>query len=140
MFSGRLEERVIEVRREIQPQCMVNAIDSDVQLAFHHLIDNAFKAMADGGTLSLELSKVEGGAVRAEIGDTGPGMTEEVRERVFDPFYTTAPPGSGAKGLGLTLVHRVMTEHQGRIVLDSAQGKGTRVTLYFPGAAKLSKV
>jgi len=140
MFAGRLEDRGIRVARRVQQGCNVNAIDADVQLAFHHLIDNALKAMPDGGTLTLELAKVEGGAVRVEIGDTGPGMTEEVRERVFDPFYTTAAPGSGAKGLGLTLVQRVVTEHHGRIVLDSAEGEGTRVTLYFPGAAKLSKV
>jgi signal transduction histidine kinase len=140
MFAGRFEERGIEVARQVQKGCMVNAIDSDVQLAFHHLIDNALKAMAEGGTLTIDLAKVEGGAIRVEIGDTGPGMSEEVRERVFDPFYTTAPPGSGAKGLGLTLVQRVVAEHQGRIVLDSAEGEGTRVTLYFPGAAKLSKV
>jgi signal transduction histidine kinase len=95
--------------------------------------------MEEGGTLTLRVAKVEGGAVRIEVTDTGPGMPDEVRERVFDPFYTTTPPGSGSKGLGLTLVQRVVTEHKGRIVLDSAAGKGTTVTLYFPGAAKLSK-
>jgi signal transduction histidine kinase len=140
LFAGRLEEAGIQVQRDVEQGTTIHAVDTDVQLAFHNLVENAFKALSGGGTIKLEVAKVEGGAVRVAVSDDGPGMPEDVRERVFDPFYTTAAPGSGSKGLGLTLVQRVATEHQARIVLDSSESEGTTVTLYFPGVAKLSKV
>jgi signal transduction histidine kinase len=140
LFSGRLEERGIAVERAFSPGCEINAAGRDLEVAFVHLLDNAVRAMPEGGRLRLEVSAVEGGAVRVVVGDTGTGMSPEIRERALDPFFTTAPSGSGARGVGLAVVHRTVTEHGGRIVLDSSPGQGTSVRLYFPGVAKVSKV
>ncbi len=140
LFSGRLEERGIAVERHYSEGCGINGSDQDLEVAFIHLLDNAVRAMPGGGRLRLEISMVEGGAVRVVVADNGAGMDPEACERALDPFFTTAPPGSGARGVGLAVVHRTVTEHDGRIVLDSSPGQGTSVRLYFPGVGKVSKV
>jgi signal transduction histidine kinase len=139
LFSGRLEERRVQVERDFAPGCEILGSTRDLEVAFVQLLDNAVRAMPGGGTLRLEVARVEGGAVRVTVADTGGGMTAGIRERALDPFFTTEPPGSGSRGVGLTVVQRVVDEHGGRIVLDSAPGEGTAARLYFPGVAKLSK-
>ena len=85
--------------------------------------------MPRGGTLTLALSE-EGGEVLVEIADTGEGIAEEDREKVFDFAYTTR---EGGNGLGLAMVHQVVVEgHGGRVSLESEPGEGTRVLLAFP--------
>lgn len=139
MFASRLDESEIRVATKIQKGCRVFAKEEDLQLAINHLLDNARRALSSGGQLSIDVGHVEGGAVQITISDTGPGMSEEVQNRAFDPFFTTHNPGSGAKGLGLALVHQVVAEHEGRVMIDSDVGMGTRVSIYLPGAPRLSR-
>ena len=110
-----------------------------MRLVFKHLMDNSLRSMSQGGTLTLSVSRLEGGAVSISVADSGVGMSEEVRIRAIDPFFTTEAPSSGAKGLGLATVHRVVNEHKGKTVIESELGKGTKVTIFLPGALKLSK-
>jgi signal transduction histidine kinase len=80
------------------------------------------------GRLSLEGTR-QNGAVALSVIDTGSGIPAERRPRVFEPFYSGKPNGTG---LGLTIAERIVTAHGGRIEIDSAPGRGTRVTLLFP--------
>ncbi len=136
--------------------CLVRADPGQLRQVVRHLAQNALDAMADdGGTLELRLylcrgepsgeavcgplpgesddPGAAGGSVALAVADTGRGMTREVRERAFDPFFTTKPSGEGT-GLGLALVHGVVRGYGGWIVLDSAPGLGTRVTVGLPDA------
>jgi signal transduction histidine kinase len=106
--------------------------------ALENLLTNAFNAMPDGGliTLSTHLarsvqwpgSEAARDFVVLEVLDTGVGMTSSVRERVFEPGYTT----HGSTGLGLALVHKIVEDHGGRIEVESEPGSGSTFSLYFP--------
>ncbi len=109
-------------------------IDADVEsirAALLNLVLNAFEAMPEGGTLALHVRR-EGDEAVIEVRDTGVGIPEDERDRVFDFAYSTRDGGSG---LGLAIVHQcVVEDHGGRIALDSEVGRGTTITLRLPDA------
>jgi signal transduction histidine kinase len=92
---------------------------------------NGVEAMEGRGRLRLDVKRVSGD-VLISVADTGHGMPSEDRGRVFDPFYSLKPAGSG---LGLTIAQRIVAAHGGRIELDSTPGRGTRVTIALPLAS-----
>ena len=113
-----------------------------------NLFTNAGHAMeAGGGDLSVRAENVRlveplqgpvhsiapGRYVRVSISDTGDGIPEEIRGRIFDPYFTTKPVGKGT-GMGLAMVHGIMQNVGGGIMLDSGVGTGTTFDLYFPSA------
>jgi signal transduction histidine kinase len=79
-------------------------------------------------------TRAENGLVRLEFEDDGPGIPAEVRDRVFEPFYTTKPVGQGT-GLGLSLTHGIIERHAGRIWVESGAGTGTRFVIEVPATA-----
>lgn len=112
--------------------------DADrLQQVFINLVNNALDAMPSGGELKVTTLFVQdgdgGGAVSVEFEDTGTGMTEDVRARIFDPLYTTKARGRGT-GLGLVVVRQALAEHGGRIEVESKAGTGSRFRLSFPAA------
>jgi PAS domain S-box-containing protein len=98
-----------------------------------NLVTNAMHAIgAAQGTITVSLeTEPDGAHVRLSVSDTGCGMDEATRARIFEPFFTTKVVGQGT-GLGLAVVHGIVTSHGGRIEVESAPGKGTRVSLLFP--------
>jgi PAS domain S-box-containing protein len=102
---------------------------SELREVFVNLIVNAIDAMPGGGRLSI---KCRGRAARVQIifSDTGAGMTEEVRARIFEPFYTTK--GMDGTGLGLFVSYGIVERHLGHISVASAPGRGTTFTLELP--------
>ena len=121
----------------------VQQVDGDADLlhrAIFNLVLNAAQALGAGGTVRVSLHTAtvdmvpggvlpEAGAVRLVIEDDGPGMPADVRERIFTPFFTTKPRGSG---LGLPVVHRAIEAHRGVVLVDSSPGSGTRFTIILP--------
>jgi signal transduction histidine kinase len=95
-----------------------------------NLTVNARDAMPGGGRLTIQATEVEGG-VSLVVEDTGIGMSEETLAKAFDPFYTTKPTGSGT-GLGLATVYGIVSQAGGTVAIDSAPGRGTRVTVELP--------
>ncbi len=115
---------------------LVSGDVGQLQQAVIILAENAVDAMPDGGTLTLRTSREEGeedegGSVVVEVSDTGHGIPPEIRERIFDPFFTTKEVGRGT-GLGLAVCYGIVTEHGGRISVDSAVGRGTVFRISLP--------
>jgi len=134
---------VIKVSTELEAdlaQVMGNA--SEIREALTNLIFNAVDAMPEGGWLAvrtLTLPAEAGGKrrVRLEVGDTGPGMSEETRRRCLEPFFTTK--GARGTGLGLAMVQGAAQRHKAALDIDSAPGEGTRVRLDFETLANKRK-
>ncbi|MDY7227068.1 sensor histidine kinase [Hyalangium rubrum] len=95
-----------------------------------NLLANAGQATPTGGKVRLS-TRPEGGEVRVEVLDTGEGMSPEAMRHLFQPFFTTRPPGAGM-GLGLAVVRGIVTAHGGRIQVESQPGQGTCVTFFLP--------
>jgi len=109
-----------------------------------NLAVNARDAMPTGGTLSLSTSSGPegahpGGSVVLTVTDTGAGMDEETQQSIFEPFFTTKPVGSGT-GLGLSTVFGIVNKAGGHIDVESEPGRGTRITIVWPGAGPVRSV
>jgi signal transduction histidine kinase len=125
----------------------IEADPTQMEQLVTNLAVNARDAMARGGKLTIELSDVAmsdeesrgkgipaGPYVRLTVADTGAGIPEEIRPRIFEPLFTTKEAGHGS-GLGLAIVHGVVEASGGVIAVESTLGVGTTFTLHFPRAA-----
>lgn len=123
----------------------VLADSTSVHQVLMNLATNSSHAMPGGGRLEIAASPLyvrdsvaranpglrEGAYVALEVRDSGVGMSEETKRRAFEPFYTTKPTGAGT-GLGLAMVHGIMFDHDGAVLLESAPGHGTVIRCLFP--------
>jgi signal transduction histidine kinase len=130
MADGRLRTQRIACRREFRTGPPVQADPDMIRRAVLNIVGNAVDAMPDGGELHISAGPREGGGYELVVGDTGVGIPEENRERIFEPYYTTKPSGLG---LGLVLTRKIMEAHGGEIVVDSQPGRGTRIHVLLPG-------
>jgi len=119
----------IGIEKHYDPAIPLALMDeAQIKQACLNIIKNAVQAMPDGGLLTVT-TKLAGDEIVMSFADTGPGIPREQLGRIFDPFYTTKDRGSG---LGLMIVHKIVTDHDGRIDVESDPGRGTRVTLTLP--------
>jgi signal transduction histidine kinase len=142
-MSGLLAQSVgpsVHVDVQIDEDARYAISDSNqLELAILNLAVNARDAMPEGGSLTVKarsVRDVERGLPHVElaVADTGSGMTEEVRSRAIEPFYTTKPTGQGT-GLGLSQVYAVVRESGGALAIDSEPGSGTTVRMILPAGA-----
>ena len=106
------------------------ARESGMRSVCMNLMLNAVQAMPNGGTLRVRTAAA-GNHVVLEIADTGTGIAPELIDRIWDPFFTTKPPGSGT-GLGLSITQRVVTRHAGHITAENRAEGGARFTVELP--------
>jgi PAS domain S-box-containing protein len=142
---GRLLPESIQIELDSDEHLPLIKADPDaLEQILINLATNARDAMPDGGSLRIELRVGElageqaarlggrpGEYVSLSVSDDGSGMTAHTRQMAFEPFFTTKPPEQGS-GLGLALVYGLMEQHRGFVELESGQGTGTTVTVYFP--------
>jgi GAF domain-containing protein/CheY-like chemotaxis protein len=119
----------IEIKKELQAMGKVLGDATEIREVLTNLILNAVDAMPQGGTLSLRTQEDEE-SILVMVEDTGIGMTEEVRNKVFVPFFTTK--GEEGTGLGLSLAHAIITRHRGEVMVESIPGVGSKFTIKLP--------
>ena len=129
----------IQMQKDFDPAAPEFAgIESEVREGLTNLILNAVDALPNGGAITVRIRAVKRPAkdpeisthVILEVSDTGVGMDEQTQKRCLEPFYSTK--GKRGTGLGLAMVYGVVERHQGKIEIESQQGKGTTMRLYFP--------
>jgi len=114
------------------PSCIVD--EDQIRQALDNLVNNAIDAMADGGTLVLATrTACENGThyVVIDVSDTGPGISPDLVQRIFEPFYSTKDIGHGT-GLGLSICKKIMEEHRGSIRVSATAGGGATFSLFIP--------
>jgi signal transduction histidine kinase len=129
MMSGKLQG--YEVVKDFDPELPpIPAYAAELNQVWTNIIDNAVSAMGGSGTLTIRTKK-DGGYAVVEIGDTGPGIPDEIRRRIFEPFFTTKPIGEGT-GLGLDISWRIVVKkHHGDLRVESEPGN-TRFKIVLP--------
>jgi PAS domain S-box-containing protein len=140
----------IEIRQNLDSESAVLADQTQIHQVLMNLCTNADHAMRDkGGILSVSLTDVQldagfsghnpgvtpGPYLCLTVSDTGPGMTPEVLDRLFEPFFTTKERDMGT-GMGLAVVHGIVTSHGGTITVESKRGKGSTFKVYLPRIKK----
>ena len=129
VISRDLEKRGVAVEVKLEGYLQVRIDDAKLKRALFNLARNAAEAMPGGGKLTIKTARV-GDRLEITVTDTGTGMPEEIRERVFTPFFTHGK--AEGTGLGLSFVKQVVEAHGGSVSLVSALGRGTSVTLSLP--------
>jgi len=124
-----LTKRNIKLERNLTFKGLVKLDTDKVVRVFYNIASNAADAMPNGGTLTVTTEDA-GGMVRVDFKDTGTGMPEEVKRRIFEPFVTYGK--KHGTGLGMAIVKKVMDDHKGKIDIETELGKGTTMRLYFP--------
>ena len=124
-----LEKNNIILKRFAQFKGMVNIDQDKMVRVFYNIASNARDAMPQGGTLTVTTIE-QNGFIRIDFTDTGTGMPDEVMKRIFEPFMTYGK--KHGTGLGMSIVKKVIEDHNGKIEINSVMGKGTTITIYLP--------
>lgn len=137
-LSGTFEHRRVRLERRIEGPAPIRGDEERIRQVLVNLCLNALEAVSEGGCVCVSCAVLppsrsadHRGWVELRIDDDGPGIPAELRERIFEPFYTTKATGSG---LGLSIVHAVLTQHGGSIEAGVAPGGGTRMLVRLPSA------
>jgi signal transduction histidine kinase len=128
-FTPELQDREIVVEQELRSDLPLLQLDRDqMKQAFYNVIKNSVEAMHRHGTLRIRTDLAETHVI-VRFEDSGGGMSAEDLSRVFEPYFTTKPSGSG---LGLLIVRRIVREHGGELSIESSHGKGLTLTIRLP--------
>src|SRR5437867_2064435 len=128
-FMPELQDREIVVEHALRSDLPLLRVDRDqMKQAFYNMIKNSLEAMHRHGRLRIR-TDLDDTHVVLQFTDTGGGMSAENLSRVFDPYFTTKPSGTG---LGLLIVRRIVREHGGELSIKSSEGKGLTLTIRLP--------
>lgn len=133
LTSQQMGQRHIELVTDLPASLPpVEAVNSQIQQIFFNLILNAFDVMPGGGSLFIRAREVENG-VELQFEDTGPGIPEELRNNIFEPFFSTK---DGGTGLGLTVSYNIVTAHGGTLDIVKGSGDGACFRLFLPSGVE----
>ncbi|MCV4233978.1 ATP-binding protein [Virgibacillus sp. LDC1] len=128
LFAIQAELGGIEMTQNIGQNATILCDRNQIKQVFLNILKNAMEALPHGGNIHIHLD-VQEGYQRVIFTDNGSGMTDDVLQRIGEPFHTTKPDGNG---LGMMIVHRIMESHNGRIVIRSEEERGTSVEISLP--------
>lgn len=131
IMKSTMDKRIIvhEILDDSSPVTMGDI--SQIENAILNIAINARDSMPDGGTMTLQTEVKSPDRVCIRVTDTGTGMTDDVKQHLYEPFFTTKEDGKGT-GLGLAGVYGIVKNHNGNIEIESTQGEGTVVEIYLP--------
>lgn len=141
MLTSRFRDNQVTLVRELSPGLALNGDAGLLSQVVLNLVSNALDAMPEGGTLTVKTWQ-EGQSLRLSVQDTGAGIPDEIRSRLFEPFTTTKhvdDSTSGGSGLGLAITYGIVTSHNGTIEVESCQGEGTTICITLPAAARIEE-
>jgi signal transduction histidine kinase len=124
-----MDKNKIALVRESAFKGKVKLDQDKIVRVFYNIASNARDAMGEGGSLTVKTAG-ENGLVKIEFTDTGSGMPEEVKKRIFEPFMSHGK--KHGTGLGMAIVKKVIDDHHGKIEIDSVIGKGTTIRMFLP--------
>jgi signal transduction histidine kinase len=131
----RFQSRGIKLKTKLDKKLpLIDADEVQLSQVLVNLITNAVHAMPKGGEIIVS-TKARGKIVSLVVSDTGSGMSPDVKQKMFEPFFTTKPVGQGT-GLGLSVVKGIIDAHNGKSIVNSTLGKGTRFEIHLPLKAK----
>ncbi len=122
-IEGLDEGEKITIAREYCGLGRIEIDRSQIKQVLTNIVKNAYEAMPDGGTLTVRTSDLGDGRVKLEFSDTGTGIEDSIKDKIFTPFFTTKPLGKGT-GLGLAVSYGIIKMHRGDIAVRSEAGKG----------------
>jgi two-component system sensor histidine kinase HydH len=129
LMEGEAKSKGVLLEEKLDQQLpTLKADPNQLKQVLLNLIKNAFEALEAGGRVTLTTGR-EDRQVWFSVQDNGPGMTPEVLEKIFNPFFTTKEKGTG---LGLAVIHKIIADHQGVIIVESQPREGTTVTVKLP--------
>lgn len=136
LINEQLRLKNIDVDLDLGSSVIAEADESQLEQVFINLVSNARDAIIEahgeaGGRIRVSSKAVSGSQLEIEISDNGIGMTDEIKSKIFNPFFTTKPPGKGT-GLGLSISHGIVQDHGGTISCVSERGKGTVFHIHLP--------
>ena len=132
LYEKRLQENNIKLKASFMTNSgMVCASKNQLRQVFINIISNAMDAMQDGGSLTIKTDIISD-KVMIYISDTGVGIKEEFKEKVFDSFFTTKTESAKGVGLGLSVCYGFIKDHKGDIKIESEHGKGTKFIISLP--------
>lgn len=131
LLNSQFRTEVV-LQQDLQPLPLVHCNKSELNQVFLNLLVNAGHAVEGrkGATISIATA-VAKDKVIIKIGDNGIGMSEEVKEQIFVPFFTTKPVGKGT-GMGMSIAYGIIVDHGGEIEVESTEGEGTTFTITLP--------
>lgn len=136
LINEQLRLKNIDIQLDLCPALVAPIDESRMEQVFINLLSNARDAILEahgetGGTIQIRSRVLSGSELEIEISDNGIGMTEEIKSRIFNPFFTTKEVGKGT-GLGLSISHGIVRDHGGSICCASERGKGTTFQIRLP--------
>lgn len=133
LYQNQIKQGVDVVKKYPGEPVQIIGFPDELNQVWTNLIHNSLQAMNNSGELVIEIQNTDPEFVRVTIADNGPGIPEEIRDKIFTPFFTTKPAGEGS-GLGLDIIRKIVEKHSGKIEFESIVGKGTAFYIFLKRA------